>query len=291
MAKPGVTAHGRSEPGVSPPKILTGGTKPGRASPRRSPRLRSSGQQTATKWLRFTGRRPPATAQILATGTEPLQVSGLPVAHIRWHRTEWLKMQVSRGTAGSPAGEARGSPAVVLRARLAWPHTSMDPEDGPGLSDGFWARPRRGWRWAVAEPSSVGAGEAAEVGEAPVIGDVGDRAVGLGQILTGPVQAHLAQVAHRRGSVLFVEGVVQATCAGPGEAGQVGYSVAAVGGPLDFLDDPVDRGSRGALGRGRKGRLPCVGVLLGDAAGRRSGQRSSDSRWRSSAGTAGASAD
>jgi hypothetical protein len=39
--------------------------------------------------------------------------------------------------------------------------------------------------------------------------------VGLGQVVAGAVQAYLAQVAHRRRSVLAVEGVVQAAALVP----------------------------------------------------------------------------
>jgi hypothetical protein len=56
MDNPGFTLQGVVILRVSPSKVLTGGTDPGCASPIRSPRLRTSGQQTVTKWLRFTGR-------------------------------------------------------------------------------------------------------------------------------------------------------------------------------------------------------------------------------------------
>src|SRR5579859_5906870 len=47
----------------------------------------NQGQPPAAKWLKFAGGRAPATAQGLATRSEPPQVSSLPVAQVRWHRT------------------------------------------------------------------------------------------------------------------------------------------------------------------------------------------------------------
>ena len=83
--------------GVSPSKILTGGTDPGM---RQSQQVASPPHQRSAdrdKRLRSTGQTSARNPQILATGTEPPQVSGLPVAQIRWHRTT-QRRQVMKGT-------------------------------------------------------------------------------------------------------------------------------------------------------------------------------------------------
>ncbi len=50
-------------------------------------KTRAPGPPTA-KWLTFAGRRAPASNLIVATETEPAQVTSPSMAQIRWHRTQ-----------------------------------------------------------------------------------------------------------------------------------------------------------------------------------------------------------
>ena len=60
----------------------------GSTAPATAPRPDAPASRPSAKWLRFSGRPPPATLQGPATQTEPPQISSLPVAQIQWQRTE-----------------------------------------------------------------------------------------------------------------------------------------------------------------------------------------------------------
>jgi hypothetical protein len=128
-------------------KIVLGAAVTSRSSGRSSCRRRTGllvrAVQSPANWLKSTGRRAPGTAQGLATETEPPQVSTLPVAQTRWHRTAGLGAGCRRALRRRRALWLVVSHGIghCMQASGSGSFTGRTPSRRPPLSARFTARP------------------------------------------------------------------------------------------------------------------------------------------------------